>query len=143
MPLASHPHPWRALRDLDHVRVGWQPLTGRRRAMTDGVQRIWMDTRLTQAERRTALAHELVHIEHGHEGCQDARTEVWVHQEAARWLIPLESLVDALLWARNEGEIADELWVTPDLVAARFDGLAAAEQDEISAAIARKEPDWC
>lgn len=111
--------------------------------MTDGVQRIWMDTRLAQAERRTALAHELVHIEHGHEGCQDARTEAWVHQEAARWLIPLERLVDALLWARSEVEIAEELWVTPDLVAARFDGLTAAEQDAITEAIARKEPEWC
>jgi hypothetical protein len=98
-----------------------------------------MDTRLTQAERRTALAHELVHLEYGHEGCQDARTEAWVHQEAARWLVPLPRLVDALVWSLSEVEAAEELWVTPDLVRARLEGLTEGERDQVEAAVDRRE----
>lgn len=142
MPLAPHPHPWRALRALEDVEVGWVSLAGDRQALTDGANRIWMDTDLTQVERRVALAHELIHIEYGHECSQDAVTEAWVDREVARWLIPMDRLVDALLWAMSEHEIAEELWVTADMVAARFTGLTAAEQDEIDVAIARREPEW-
>ena len=39
-----------------------------------GATVIWLDPRMTQAERRCALTHELVHLEHGHRGCQPPST---------------------------------------------------------------------
>lgn len=90
---------------------------------------------LTQAQRRSTLAHELVHAERGdvaccsgwHEGKQERRVE----RTAARRLISVDALVDALLWADDERELAEVLWVDVDTVRARLDGLTAVEKQTI------------
>lgn len=78
---------------------------------------ILLDDRLTQTERRCTLVHELVHRMRGDlPGLPDWMLE---HQErecekrAAKLLIPLGNLFDALLWCvdEHEDEVADHLWV--------------------------------
>ncbi|MCC0765675.1 hypothetical protein [Micrococcus luteus] len=68
-------HPWRALRALSHVVVVWSRPHAAAPAATNGADLVWLDPRMTQAERRCALTHELVHLEHGHRGCQPPAVE--------------------------------------------------------------------
>lgn len=86
-----------------------------------------MDPRLNQVERRCVLTHELVHLEHGHRGCQPPAVEIAVRREAARRLVRMEHLAAALPWAQDCDELADELWVTPMVLADRYDGLTETE----------------
>ena len=68
-------HPWRALRTLTHVVVVWARPHPAAPAATDGATVIWLDPRMTQAERRCALTHALVRLEHGHRACQPPTIE--------------------------------------------------------------------
>lgn len=82
---------------------------------------------LDQAERRSTLAHELIHAERGDEPCVstvlEVRQEAIVEAMAARQLITLHDLVAALGWCRNEAELAEDLWVDEALVRTRLAGL--------------------
>jgi len=95
---------------------------------TDGVCRIVMHPDQSQAQRRCTLAHELAHVELGHTGPVDAHDERATSQLAARWLITLEQLLDALRWADDLPTVADELWVDEPTLLARLDGLTDAER---------------
>lgn len=124
-------HPWRALRRLVNVDL---ILTRRLpigvRGVTDG-QRIWLDDQQLQSERRSTLAHELAHIELGHTGECTPVEEAQARALAARWLIRMELLLDALAWTENLEELADELWVDLDTLMARLDGLTVEERQMI------------
>lgn len=125
-------HPWRALRALEHVELVWQPLPDGILAATDGADRIWMDPRQRQAKRRSTLAHELAHIELGHVGGCTPAQDVEADQLAARRLIPLDRLADALQWARCLDEAADELWVDRDTLSTRLRHLHPSERHYIT-----------
>lgn len=121
--------PWRTLSE-EHpdvvVRyVGWLPALVL--GATDG-RSIWLARGLLQAEERCTLAHELIHIERGHRGCQPPRVEADVEREAARRLIPLDLLGEALTWARCEAEAADELCVDIATLRTRLAALTRAER---------------
>ncbi len=98
---------------------------------------IVLDDRLGQAGRRSALAHELIHRERGDEHCEDrtldARRERRVTTEAARRLVTLDALADALLWSLQEDELADELWIDVETAQARLASLSPGEKDYIEA----------
>lgn len=51
---------------------------------------------LNERQRRSVLTHELVHAERGHHGPQPEDVELEVRQEAARRLLPGETLREAL-----------------------------------------------
>lgn len=129
-------HPWRRLRNLPHIDVRWTrdeiELAGADAWWYPDESTILMDSRLLQVERRCALAHELAHIERGDRPCInqwfDARQELAADLVAARWLIPRDCLLSALRWSDDKHEIADELWVTVDLLQARLDHLHPAEK---------------
>lgn len=127
-------HPWRVLRtDWPHVEVEHtDDIPDDRLADTNGVDEIRMRARLLQVERRCALAHELVHLEHGDGGLCTPEVEADVSLEAARRLIPWEQLLGAVRWARGEQELADELWVTVPLLRARTGALHAGDLLEIA-----------
>lgn len=55
------------------------------------------------------------------------REELTVHAQAARALIPIGRLGEALAWSLDPRVVADELEVTPDLVDARLHGLDPVE----------------
>lgn len=116
-------HPWRELKALTHVVVHWVSLAQGSWGMTDGHERIWLDSRLGQAERRCTLAHELEHIRRGHDGCQPPQVERSVHSAAARRLIPdVHHLADALVWSCGDlAAAAEELWVDRQTLMARLD----------------------
>lgn len=101
---------------------------------------IWLDSRLTQAERRCSLAHELGHLERGSLCDPAAHTaeERAVEEWAARRLIDAHALSHALQWSCHLDEVAEELWVDEHLVRARLRCLTDDEQDVIFQAIDRR-----
>ncbi|WP_018177447.1 hypothetical protein [Jongsikchunia kroppenstedtii] len=63
--------------------------------------------------RRSTIAHELVNDERRVfpiDAHLRAREETAVEQIAARRLIALEQLAEAMRWPRNGAEATDELW---------------------------------
>src|SRR5690625_7195002 len=117
-------HPWRRLRALTHVTLHWQPLQGLLGA-TNGSNLIVMDPRQSQAQRRCTIAHELAHIELGHTGGCTGAEEAQARRLAARWLIDMDRLLDALAWSEELEEVAEELWVDLATLYARLEGLTA------------------
>lgn len=101
---------------------------------------IWLDSRLTFAERRCTLVHELVHAERGDIPCVDAvldlRQERRVEREAARRLVNLEDLADAVRWSNDQAEVADALEVDLATLQARLAALSDTER----AAVTRLPP---
>lgn len=126
-------NPWRHLRDqLAGVTVHTHH---RLPAGTMGLARgdiMWLCRDLTQAERRCTLAHEIIHLERGPAPPAGTwwaeREERAVHRAAARRLITLCELVDALLWAEHTDELAEELWVDSATVTALTESLTPAER---------------
>jgi len=90
-----------------------------------------VDRRLSQVQRRCTVAHELVHVERGpvpDDPWLRAREERAVETEAARRLIELDALADALAWSDRPAEVAEELWVDVQLLGARVAGLSEGER---------------
>lgn len=113
-------HPWREARRREHLTIDFARLPDSRRGcIRDG--RVTISTADTQAQRRSTLAHELVHDERQvfpRDRVLRAREEQAVERIAARRLIQLEQLADTLRWTREPREAAAELWVdVPMLVA--------------------------
>ena len=96
---------------------------------------IWLHHDLTQAERRSTLAHEIIHALRGDEPCADSvldhRQELVVSRIAARILISLESFAAALSVCRNDHELAEELNVDIDTIPAMWDSLTRAEVEYV------------
>jgi hypothetical protein len=108
----------------------------------DGVIRV--HTTLVQAEARCTLAHEIVHHEHRDDilgycgvGWLDTRLERQVHATAARRLIIVPELADALLWSDDPDEIAEQLVVDARTLYARVLDLEPAEYDDIHKRLGR------
>jgi hypothetical protein len=128
--------PWRLLRHLPDVQLHFtdddELLDGAHAWYYHRLRAIVMDSRLSQVERRSVLAHELGHVIRGDVPCGDeildARQESVVDQWAARKLISLDALVDALRWSDDPHEVADALWVTVDLLEVRVAHLHPSER---------------
>lgn len=136
--------PWRHLRSLVHVRLDFTDddhlLDGADARYYATVDRMLMDKRLdTQVERRSILAHELGHALRRDLPCGDdvldARQECAVDQWAARKLIDLPALVDALKWSDDPEEVADALWVTRELLDVRVRHLHPSERAWVQRAL--------
>jgi hypothetical protein len=125
--------PWGTLRHLVHVTVRWVRMPDNVPGRTNGTDIIWLDNRLQQVERRCVLAHELVHLEWRHTGCQLPKYEKAVRVETARRLIPIEQLCRHAAWARSHSELADELWVTEMVLSDRLANLTAPETAALAA----------
>lgn len=93
----------------------WDLPRGTRGLYDDHEKRIYLDLRLTAAERRSTLAHELGHAHHGHD-CSTPAAERQARTYAA------EILIDPAEFARLERVnpdahwMAEELDVTPQIV---------------------------
>lgn len=131
-------HPWRRLRALAQIDLVWAVMPGRL-GETDGKSLIWLHPHQSQAQRRCTLAHELAHIELGHvEGCT-AREESQTARLAARRLIPIEALADALVWTHHLDDVAEALWVDRDTLDVRLDRLHPSEHHYIRARLAARD----
>lgn len=135
-------HPWRHLHSLPGVTVRVAHLGDCWGYYDPDTHVIWLDARLSQAEMRSTLAHEALHAARGDEPCvspwHEAKQERLVDGLAARRLIALDALADALAWAENEWEVAEVLWVDVATVRTRIDGLDAGEREHIEERIAAK-----
>ena len=125
-------HPWRRLRDEypDWI-VVWCELEHDLAHADWDAKAIYMDRRLSQAERRSTVAHELFHLDRGPAPLDPrllAREEAIVEQLAARALIPIPELGEALAWSYALDEAAAELWVDRNLLEARLAHLHPAER---------------
>ena len=123
--------PWDTLRRLPNVRVSWVDIPDGSRGRTDGLATIWLHRGQQQAERRCGLTHELVHLHEEHVGCQPARIEWAVRVRTARLLINTDQLTRALLWTPHVSELAEELWVTTDVVRDRLASITDSERHHI------------
>jgi hypothetical protein len=135
----SH-HPWRRLlRHHPNITVHFRPLPDGLLGYTDvAAGRIVLDSELTQAERRSVLAHELEHVERNGVVADHYlrdREELIVDRIAARKLVGLRHLIDALLWSQHPHEVADDLWVDVATLRARLADLTDDERATISNAL--------
>ncbi|UOW93708.1 peptidase [Gordonia phage Wrigley] len=106
-------HPWRHARDLD---LTIELVPGLRPRATYSAGLVQIRQGLTQRERRAALAHEIVHYERGDEGIACSRwhlqkLERQVHLVAARRLITIDDLADAVISEPDYHCMAHKLWV--------------------------------
>jgi len=93
---------------------------------------------LGQAERRCTITHETVHVERGPVSADPrlaAREEAVVDEIAARRLITLDDLIDAIRWGQGNPD-CEELWVDLPTLQARVRTLTDVERAQISEALA-------
>lgn len=99
-------------------------------------QTILLDDRLSQAERRCTLTHEIIHhlsgdLEHVDPALAAAQ-ERNCRDRAARVLITLSALADAMRWSEHAEEIADQLWVDEPTLWDRIENLTPEERDYLT-----------
>lgn len=93
---------------------------------------ILLDIRLSRVEQCCTLAHELVHAERGpFPRWLTAREESVADAKAARRLIPLDALGEALAWSLHPVVAAEELGVDPPTLEALLRDLAEAEVEAL------------
>lgn len=130
VPRMQH-HPWRAFRDLVDWTLVWAPLPFGVWGQTDFEARVvTLAPGLSQAERRCTIAHETEHILRGPVPvAYEAREELEVDRNVARLLLPdVRVIGEALAWAHNVHEAADELWVDQEILRARLKHLHPSER---------------
>lgn len=121
-------HPWHRLRSLPEITLEWH----------DGGDAGWYDfdtqtislrRGMNQAERRSTLRHELEHHFRGPflERLLQ-REEAACELAAARDLVDIRKLGEALAWTQDIHEVADELWVDPALLEIRVARLHPSER---------------
>lgn len=128
--------PWQHLRKLAHINLRW---TEDEQELDDAFawyyverEEIVMDSRMTQRERRCVLGHELAHALNRdrptNNAVLDALQELQADRWAARRLIDIRALGEALAWSSDLEEVAEELWVTRDLLDVRLAHLHPSER---------------
>lgn len=109
---------------------------------------VLIDDRLDRRQARCVLAHELAHALLGHRACHDYGDSDWLAQRveaaaddwAARRLLPLPALVDALAMHPDDLEaVAAQLDVVADVVRLRLRALAPTER---AALVRRARRSW-
>jgi hypothetical protein len=105
-------------------------------------QTVSLSRDMLQHQRRAVLAHELAHLERGPvPGWATLREEAAVDQAAARALIPLAALADALRWSENLWEMSQQLWVDVHTLQVRLNHLHPSEKHYLRRVVAAKGND--
>ena len=135
-------HPWRDARGRPHLDIAFVDLPIDVRGCQAG-DRVELHRKQSQRERRSTLAHELVHDErriYPDDPVLAEREEIVVERIAARRLIDLEQLVDVICWSRDAEEIAAELWVDAAMLTAFVQSLTDDERAYIDREMERRQP---
>lgn len=129
-------HPWRHAETLgvDVVYADLEDILG----YWDAEARTIVLARgLTQRQRRAVLAHECEHASHDDrpliDAAANAKRERATDVAAARRLIPIGGLAEALLWTGDIHELAVELWVDLHTIRTRLASLTSAERRHVEA----------
>jgi hypothetical protein len=122
-------HPWRRLRELAHITLLWHD-HGPMGLADHQEQTVSLRRGMTWAQRRCTLTHELLHLERGPAlSTTKHQDEERVRRETARRMIPdVRILGEALAWALDEHECADELGVDVPVLRYRLRHLHPAER---------------
>ncbi len=135
------PHPWRRLRELPEVTLEWHD--GGPAGIYDfETQTISLRRGMTSAERRSTLRHELEHHYNG--PFLEALLEVEEQAcelAAARDLIDIRKLGEALAWTQDLEDVAEELWVDEGLLHIRLKHLHPAERAYLRDRLAHLDED--
>lgn len=138
----THPAVAAVLERLPGVSIAKAVMRDRGRYYHD-YQVILLRRGLSRGAWNATAMHEAIHAERGDTPCatpwHEAKQELAVDIEAARRLIPIESLVDGLLWSTWEPELADVLDVDVETVRCRLKHLTEAETADIERRFAAKE----
>lgn len=142
----TDPYAWLARSPNVKLRIQRLP-DGEMGRWIPGASTIVIDDRLTQAERRCTVMHELVH--RLHEDLPDLPEHLLKQQEracemrTAQFLIDLDDLLDALLWcySEHEDELADHLWVDVSTLQDRIRYLTTAEKTYLLGKV-RNAAEW-
>lgn len=126
----QHWHPWRTLAvQYPHIAVSCDHVLPRGVAGLWKGETIWLCKTLNQAERRSTLTHELIHVDRGIASpIHIAREEHYVDVLAARRLIPLPALLRGLQLTNDDRELAEELWTDAHTVRVRRQNLTPTER---------------
>lgn len=126
-------HPWRALRSLPPLTLcGSAAVTrGRVDGHTSSLYPL-----PTQAERRSTLAHELVHLER-----EQPPPHLTDYEELIVEEIAARRIADAILWhdGNAHDDLADDLWVDRAILVARIRALDHEDRAYIERIVARRE----
>lgn len=124
--------PFAELATMPLVSLRWQPLDGRLGEYRHPTREIVLDPRMRHRQRRCTLAHEIQHAVRQDEPCAtpvlERRQELIVERAAARRLISLDDLAEALRWARGRHELAELLDVDLGMLDARLSSLRPDER---------------
>jgi hypothetical protein len=116
----------------DGWRLQYRPLPGRLLGETVWpTMTITIDPRCPAASQRCTLQHELIHIERGpvpRDAVLAAREDLAVEKAAARRLIGVRGLGEALAESDHLGHVAELLHVDPDTLTVRLNHLHPAER---------------
>ena len=135
--------PWH---DLGHRYPGWvvrhAPLRGLHEVLCRRRRVILLEVDRAIHERRCDLSHALAHLDLNHviaSGVYSAREELAASKEAARRLISIPALADALLWSTHPPELAELLRVDNELLRLRLRYLHPAERHYLRRVVAEKD----
>lgn len=140
--------PWSAIGELEDVIVGFVPLPDGMGWWEPDERVMLIDSRLDRVCRRCTAAHELEHILAGDEACVGTsddhyytlRTERRASIRAARKLIPLEELAEAiLLYDDDDFLVAEHLDVDLETLDVRRDSLHPQERHYLRQRMAERE----
>lgn len=118
-----------------------RPLLGVPEVMCPDRRVILLERGHSAAERRCSLAHAVAHIDLGHTaavGWWSERQEAAADRLAARRLMPIYPLTDAVVWSESREELADVLGVDLHMLEVRARSLHPAERALIARALDRK-----
>lgn len=143
-------NPWADLRSRPQVRLAWRPPE-----IADALGTVDPDTGeiviapgLTFEERRCTIAHELAHLDRGDTGHDPDHPDAWryelrdeeaTEQLAARRLIWIDDLIDALAPGHDWCRVAAELEVDLTTLFARMRGMSDRERAYVWAELDRRE----
>lgn len=136
--MTVHPAAEAILRTLPWLRLGKASMRDRGRYYHR--HRVALLRRgMSRAEWNSTVVHEAIHAERGDGPCatewHEAKQERAVDIEAARRLIPLDALIDALRWSNRDEEVAEQLDVDLDTLRCRSVNLTSDECVAIEAAL--------
>ncbi len=138
-------HPWRAFRQLASWDLVWAPLPVDVAGITSWADRtVTLRRGMTQAQRRSVIEHERLHCERGpvlDDPALVAREEAAIDQAAARNLIGIRELGEALAWATTLDEAAEELWVDRHTLNVRLAHLHPAERAYLKRRLSDEQDD--